>query len=65
MCEHVAILRYRNRLKTTMYVMKVSEVFFKIKLNVFSGYFDPKIIFLDHRNKKFRGDLSDISAKKA
>ena len=28
-----------------------SEVFFKIKLNVFFGYFDPKNIFLDNKNK--------------
>ena len=28
-----------------------SEVFFKIKLNVFFGYFDPKNVFLDNKNK--------------
>ena len=28
-----------------------SEVFFKIKINFFSGYFDPVNLFFDNKNK--------------
>ena len=35
------------------------------KLNeIFLEYFDPENIYLDNENKKLRGDLTDISAKK-
>ena len=35
------------------------------KLNkMFFGYFDPENIFLDNKNKFFRGELTDNSAKK-
>ena len=31
---------------------------------MFFGYFDPENILLDNENKKIRGALTDISAKK-
>ena len=43
----------------------MSEVFFKIKLPFFLGYFDPKNNFFIMEICNFRGDLSDISAKTA
>ena len=53
--------RRRNTGRTWWYVS--SEVFFKIKLNVFLGTLILNIFFQIIEINNFRGDLSDTSAK--
>lgn len=40
-----------------------SQAFFKIELNVFSGYFIPTHFFNNIKITNYRGDLTDISCK--